>query len=145
MRSVVLNGSVCIAYAVLMVIALPYAETLLFKNRFDGQPMVWIGVAMWGIVTLAQLYGIPRAFLEAYGAFRTITGIAVASAALGFVIMVPALELLPPAYALLGLALSEAMTLALSFKAFRHRALTRGTSPAVEGLAVPASREGRPS
>lgn len=124
LRSVALNGSVCILYGMVMLVALPIIEDVLFKGRFHGEPMAWIGVAIWAIVTLAQLYGIPRAFLEASGAFRTITEIAVFSAVLGFVIMIPALKLLPPAYALIGLAVSEAMTLLLSVQAFRYRALT---------------------
>ena len=121
-RSIALNGSICIVYGVLMLFALPAIESVLFKGRFESDPMGWIGVAIWSIITLAQLYGIPRAFLEASGAFRTITGIAAASAALGFVVMIPALKLLPSAYALLGLSLSEAMTLLLSLRAFRYRA-----------------------
>lgn len=129
LRSVALNATVCIVYGLLMLVALPTIESLLFKGRFASEPMGWIGVAIWGIVTLAQLYGIPRAYLEASGAFRTITGIAVASAVLGFVLMIPALELLPPAYALVGLALSEALTLLLSIQAFRYQVLT--SSPGV--------------
>jgi O-antigen/teichoic acid export membrane protein len=118
-RSVALNGSLCAVYGALMLIALPPIEDVLFRGRFDDEPMGWIGIAIWSSVTLAQLYGIPRAFLEASGAYSTITQIAVASAGFGFVIMVPALKLLPPACALIGLAASEAMTLVLSVQAVR--------------------------
>lgn len=122
-RSIVIIGGVCVAYGALMLVALPEIEAVLFKGRFAGEPMGRIGFVVWGVVTLALLYTIPRAFLEASAAFRTITEVAIASAVLGFVIMVPAVMLLPSAYALLGLAVSEAVTLACSVWAFRDRVL----------------------
>ena len=110
----------------------------MFKGQFVGEPMGWIGFVVWGIVTLALLYTIPRAFLEASAAFRTITEVAIASAVLGFVIMVPALMLLPSAYALLGLAVSEAVTLACSVWAFRDRVLGHNEPvPEAAGLTKP--------
>lgn len=121
-RSAALIGGACFVYGAMMLVVLPTIETVLFKGRFDGEPMGWIGLGVWSIVTLALLYTIPRAFLEASAAFRTITEIAVVSAVLGFVITLPALVLLPSAYALLGLAASEALTLWLSVRAFRCRA-----------------------
>ncbi|KIU27453.1 membrane protein [Methylobacterium radiotolerans] len=120
-RSAAVIGGVCILYGAIMLVALPAIEAVLFKDRFDGEPMGWIGVGVWSIVTLALLYTIPRAFLEASAAFRTITEVALASAVLGFVIMVPALTLLPASFALVGLAASEAMTLLYSVQAFRVR------------------------
>ncbi len=98
----------------MMAAALPLVEDILFKGRFAGEPMGWIGLGVWAVVTVSLLYAIPRAYLEALGRFRTITAGAVASAALGFAIMVPALLLLPPATALLGLLASEIATLAWS-------------------------------
>ncbi|MBE7248549.1 MAG: hypothetical protein INR63_26690, partial [Actinomycetospora chiangmaiensis] len=101
--------------------------------RFAGEPMGWIGLGVWAVVTVSLLYAIPRAYLEASADFRTITAGAVASAALGFAIMVPALLLLPPATALLGLLASELATLGWSVEAFRGRArglgLRRATGP----------------
>ena len=91
----------------MMAEALPLIEEVLFKGRFAGEPMGWIGLGVWAVVTASLLYAIPRTYLEASAAFRTITAGAVASAALGFAIMVPALLLLPSATALLGLLASE--------------------------------------
>ncbi|MBE7204854.1 MAG: hypothetical protein INR70_44620, partial [Parafilimonas terrae] len=84
------------------------------------------GLGVWAVVTVSLLYAIPRAYLEASADFRTITAGAVASAAIGFAIMVPALLMLPPVTALLGLIASELATLAWSVEAFRGRA--RGLS-----------------
>ncbi|MGH1569748.1 hypothetical protein ACRAWG_02560 [Methylobacterium sp. P31] len=123
-RHAALLGSACLAYGVLMAAVLPLVEDVLFKGRFAGEPMGWIGLGVWAVVTVSLLYAIPRAYLEASAAFRTITAGAVASAALGFAIMVPALLLLPAATALVGLLASELATLAWSAGAFQTR--TRG-------------------
>ena len=124
-RMVVRYGGViacaCLAYGALMAAALPTIEHVLFKGRFSGEPMGWIGLGVWCVVTVSLLYAIPRAFLEASAAFRTIAAGAVASAALGFAIMIPLLELLPPATALAGLLASEIATLAWSVSALRTR------------------------
>ncbi|WP_010682763.1 hypothetical protein [Methylobacterium mesophilicum] len=125
-RHMVLLGSACLAYGAVMASALPLIEEILFKGRFAGEPMGWIGLGVWAVVTVSLLYAIPRAYLEASADFRTITAGAVASAAIGFAIMVPALLMLPPATALLGLIASELATLAWSVEAFRGRA--RGLS-----------------
>jgi hypothetical protein len=93
---------------------------VLFKGRFAAEPMGWIGLGVWAVVTTSLLYAIPRAYLEACAAFRTITAGAVASAALGFALMVPLLLMLPPATALLGLLASEIATLVWSVAAFRR-------------------------
>jgi O-antigen/teichoic acid export membrane protein len=118
-RHAALLGCACLGYGVVMAATLPLVEEVLFKGRFAGEPMGWIGLGVWAVVTVSLLYAIPRAYLEASSAFRTITAGAVASAALGFAIMVPALLLLPPATALLGLLASEIATLAWSVGAFR--------------------------
>ncbi|MGU3665175.1 hypothetical protein ACLBX9_13430 [Methylobacterium sp. A49B] len=125
-RHMVLLGSACLAYGAVMASALPLIEEILFKGRFAGEPMGWIGLGVWAVVTVSLLYAIPRAYLEASADFRTITAGAVASAAIGFAIMVPALLMLPPVTALLGLIASELATLAWSVEAFRGRA--RGLS-----------------
>ena len=63
---------------------------------------------------------------------------AIASAVLGFVIKVPAVMLLPSAYALLGLAASEAVTLVCSVWAFRERVLVHNEPvPEAVGLSKP--------
>ena len=107
-----------------MAALLPLIEQVLFKGRFAGEPLGWIGLGVWAVVTVSLLYALPRAYLEASAAFRTITAGAVASAALGFALMVPALLLLPAATALLGLLASEIATLAWSVAAFQR--LARG-------------------
>ena len=81
-------------------------------------PIGW-ALGVWAVVTTSLLYAIPRAYLEASAAFRTITAGAVASAALGFALMVPLLLLMPPDTALLGLLASEIATLIWSVGAFR--------------------------
>ncbi|MDP4005895.1 hypothetical protein [Methylobacterium sp. NEAU K] len=120
-RYALLIGCACLAYGVVMAMTLPLIEQMLFKGRFADERMGLIGLGVWAVVTVSLLYAIPRAYLEASAAFRTITAGAVASAALGFAIMVPLLLLLPPATALLGLLTSEAATLAWSVGAFRVR------------------------
>jgi O-antigen/teichoic acid export membrane protein len=128
-------GGICLAYGTLMLMALPAIEEVLFKGRFADEPMGWIGFATWSAVTLALLYAVPRTFLEASAAFRTITEVALVSALLGFAIMVPILAWLPSAYALLGLTASEALTLLLSVQAFRQR-----VSSSYNGVAGPLGR-----
>ncbi|CAM2949278.1 hypothetical protein JHFBIEKO_3024 [Methylobacterium mesophilicum] len=123
-RYVLLIAFACLVYGLLMAATLPLIERVLFKGRFAGEPMGWIGLGVWAVVTMSLLYAIPRAYLEASAAFRMITAGAVASAALGFALMVPLLLLLPPATALVGLLASEIATLAWSVAAFRG--LSRG-------------------
>ncbi|SFM20532.1 Membrane protein involved in the export of O-antigen and teichoic acid [Methylobacterium pseudosasicola] len=123
-RHVLLIGCACVVYGLVMAATLPLIEQVLFKGRFAGEAMGWIGLGVWAVVTTSLLYAIPRAYLEASAAFRTITAGAVASAALGFALMVPLLLLLPPASALLGLLASEIATLVWSVAAFR--VLSRG-------------------
>ncbi len=117
----------CLGYGAVMAAALPTIEHVLFKDRFSAEPMGWIGLGVWCVVTVSLLYAIPRAFLEASAAFRTITAGAVASAALGFAIMIPLLSLLPPATALAGLLASEIATLAWSVRALRARSTAAAT------------------
>ncbi len=112
----------CLAYGIVMAAALPMVERVLFKGRFAGEPMGWIGLGVWCVVTVSLLYAPARAYLEASAAFRTITAGAVASGALGFAIMIPLLEWLPPATAIAGLLASEIATLAWSVSALRARA-----------------------
>ena len=113
-RHVLLIACACLVYGLVMAATLPLIEQVLFKGRFAGEPMGWIGLGVWAVVTVSLLYAMPRAYLEASAAFRTITAGAVASAALGFALMVPLLLVLPPASALLGLLASEIATLAWS-------------------------------
>jgi len=120
MRHVLLIGCACLVYGLIMAATLPLIEQVLFKGRFAGEAMGWIGLGVWAVVTTSLLYAIPRAYLEACAAFRTITAGAVASAALGFALMVPLLLMLPPATALLGLLASEIATLVWSVAAFRR-------------------------
>ncbi|CAA2158024.1 hypothetical protein MBRA_03371 [Methylobacterium brachiatum] len=119
MRHVLLIGCACLVYGLVMAATLPLIEQVLFKGRFAAEPMGWIGLGVWAVVTTSLLYAIPRAYLEASAAFRTITAGAVASAALGFALMVPLLLLMPPDTALLGLLASEIATLIWSVGAFR--------------------------
>jgi O-antigen/teichoic acid export membrane protein len=134
LRNVTLLGGACLLYGGLMACALTLVEQILFKGRFAGQPMGWIGLGVWTVVTLSLLYAIPRAYLEASAAFRIITKGAVASAALGVAVMVPVLLLLPPATALLGLVASETATLIWSVSAFQR--LTRD-APRARPAGVP--------
>lgn len=129
MRQAALLGCVCLAYGAAMAALLPLIEQILFKNRFADEPLGWIGLGVWAVVTVSLLYALPRAYLEASAAFRTITAGAVASAALGFALMVPALLLLPAATALLGLLASEIVTLAWSVNAFRTLARAPHAEP----------------
>jgi O-antigen/teichoic acid export membrane protein len=128
-RQAALLGCACLAYGAAMAALLPLIEEILFKGRFADAPLGWIGVGVWAVVTVSLLYALPHAYLEASAAFRTITAGAVASAALGFALMVPALLLLPAATALLGLLASEIATLAWSVNAFRSLARMSHAAP----------------
>ena len=128
-RQAALLGCACLAYGAAMAALLPLIEEILFKGRFADAPLGWIGLGVWAVVTVSLLYALPRAYLEASAAFRTITAGAVASAALGFALMVPALLLLPAATALLGLLASEIATLAWSVNAFRSLARMSHAAP----------------
>ncbi len=121
LRSTALIGLACLAYGLAMWMALPIIESHLFNGRFVNEPMTGIGFGVWCVVTIALLYAIPRAFLEASAAFRVIAAGALVSAAVGFLIMVPSLLTLSPPFALIGLAVSECVTALWSAKAFRDR------------------------
>lgn len=144
LRSILLIGLACLAYGAAMWAALPIIEHHLFKGRFVDEPMAWIGFGVWCVVTISLLYAIPRAFLEASAAFRTIASGAMVSAAIGFAIMVPLLLTLPPAFALIGLAVSELSTVLWAAKAFRDRS-RRPDARVLEAVANLVSAEAPPS
>lgn len=118
LRSCALIGIACLVYGAAMWNLLPLTEHVLFKGRFSHEPMNWIGFGVWSVVTISLLYAIPRAYLEASGAFSTIATCAIASAVLGFAIMIPVLLTLPSAVALVGLVASEGLTALWSCTAF---------------------------
>ena len=124
-RSTALIGLACLVYGAVMWGLLPLIEEHLFKCRFDHEPMNWIGAGVWGVVTVSLLYAIPRAYLEASAAFRTIATGAIMAALLGFAVMIPALLMLPSAFAIGGLFASEVATAIWSGSAFRR--LARGS------------------
>ena len=121
LHSTALIGLACFAYGAAMWVALPIIESHLFKGRFTHEPMAGIGFGVWCVVTIALLYAIPRAFLEASAAFQVIAAGALVSAVVGFLIMVPLLLTMAPPFALIGLAVSECVTALWSAKAFRDR------------------------
>lgn len=143
-RSTVLVALACLAYGACMWVLLPVIEHELFRGRFNHEPMNWIGFGVWGIVTISLLYAIPRAYLEACAAFRTIATGAIVAAALGFVIMIPMLLTLPPVLALAGLAASELATALWSGHAFRSlsRSGDRPVLDAVSAMAEAAAPTG---
>lgn len=146
-RSTVLVALACLAYGACMWVLLPVIEHELFRSRFNHEPMNWIGFGVWSVVTISLLYAIPRAYLEACAAFRTIATGAIVAAILGFVIMIPMLLTLPPVLALAGLAASELATAIWSGNAFRHlsRSGDRPVLDAASAMAEAAApRAGEP-
>lgn len=125
-RSTVIIGLGCIVYGAGMWLCLPAIEHYLFKGRFLHEPMNLIGLGVWSVVTASLLYAIPRAFLEAAAAFRAIAYGAIVSAGLGFAVMIPILMTTLPAYALIGLLVSEMVTAVWCARAFAIRSLGAG-------------------
>lgn len=129
LRSTALIALGCLLYGFILIIALPIIEQHLFAGRFSHEPMGAIGVGVWAVVTVSLLYAIPRAYLEAACAFRTIASGALVSSALGFAVLMTVLMRLSPPWALLGLLTSEIATLVWSVAAFRDR--SRSADPAL--------------
>lgn len=126
-RSTAIIGAACLVYGAVMWSALPMIEETLFKGRFSHEPMGLIGLGVWSVVAVSLLYAIPRAFLEAAAAFRSIAYGATLAAGLGFAVMVPILSSAqPPAMALIGLLVSEIVTALWCARAFGLRSLGAG-------------------
>ncbi|UMY15558.1 hypothetical protein MMB17_12345 [Methylobacterium organophilum] len=139
-RSTVVIAVACLVYGAAMWGLLPLIEHSLFKGRFSHEPMNWIGFGVWSVVTISLLYAIPRAYLEASAAFRTIAWGAIAAAILGFAIMIPILLTRPAPFALTGLAASELATFLWSARHFRRLA-RRADRRVLESVAALAEAE----
>lgn len=126
MRSTAIIAAGCLAYGAAMLLALPMIERHLFKGRFDHEPMHWIAAGVFAAMLVSLLYAIPRAYLEACGAFRTIAWGSASAFLIGACIMIPVLLTMPSAFALLGLIASEAYILVWLGRAFRLIAAGRG-------------------
>lgn len=146
-RSTIVIAIASLIYGLAMWGALPIIEHYLFKGRFSHEPMNLIGFAVWGVVAISLLYAIPRAYLEASAAFRTIAWGAIAAACIGFAIMIPMLLTLPPHYALAGLAASELAVVfgsAIAFRKFARRADKRVLEAAAAVAEAEAPHEDAP-
>lgn len=113
-RSTALIIVACLVYGAAMWMLLPQIEHYLFKGRFSHEPMGWIGLGVWAVVTVSLIYAIPRAYLEASAAFKGIAMGAFVSAIIGFAVMIPLVMTMPPAFALAGLTASEMAVAAYS-------------------------------
>lgn len=133
-RSTAVIAVGCVLYGAAMLVALPMIELHLFKGRFDHEPMNWIAAGVWLAMLVSLLYAIPRAYLEACGAFRTIAWGSATAFVIGACIMIPVLLTLPSAFALLGLIASEAFIVLWLGRAFQQAAAGNDSS-ARSGLA----------
>ncbi len=146
-RSTVVIALGCLVYGAAMWIALPFIEEILFKGRFNHEPMNWIGLGVWAVMAISVLYAIPRAYLEASAAFRSIAWGAIVAALIGFAIMIPILLTLPSHVALLGLIASEFAIFvgsAQAFRRFARRADGRTLTAAALVAQAQAPRESDP-
>lgn len=147
-RSTAVIALGCLVYGAAMWFALPLIEQVLFKGRFGQEPMAWIGLGIWAVTTISLLYAIPRTYLEASAAFRSIAWGAVGAALLGFSIMIPMLLSLPSHTALLGLIASElasCLWYVLNFRRLARRADGAVLAAAALVSEAEAPREGDPA
>ncbi|HEX6114141.1 MAG TPA: hypothetical protein VFZ10_17710, partial [Geminicoccaceae bacterium] len=102
-------GTLLVAAAVFLFWA--PIETLLYRERYEDQPMAWI-VAGWIAITLCSALSTgPSSALQAFKSFRilalaTVVGSAVSLAAVGCILLV-----WPPAMTLAGVLLAQTFTL----------------------------------
>ncbi len=141
-RSTAVIAVGCLVYGAAMLVALPMIELHLFKGRFEHEPMNWIAAGVWGAMLVSLLYAIPRAYLEACGAFRTIAWGSATAFVIGACIMVPVLLTLPSAFALLGLIASEAFILLWLGRAFHRVAAGNDRAARAETSGLPLGAVG---
>ena len=101
-----LMSAVSLVYAGVLDAAFPLVRTYLFASMRDA-PVARIAVLLWAAAVLATIGAVPRALLEAAGAFRMIAAVTAWGAGVGLLVVLLTLRLGGPVDALLGLVLSE--------------------------------------
>lgn len=116
-------GIAAFLYGAAVLVALP----MLNAEVLQGAPIYVLGVSAWILFTIATVSVMPHITLEVLSAFRALAYLTFAAAAFGMAIILAILSVLPPAYALMGVAASEAVVLAGCVLLLRAR-LARGTA-----------------
>jgi hypothetical protein len=101
-----------LVYGAIVVIALPWMKI----QAFEGAPVQVLGYLAWAVQIVCLLYAMPRCALEAAKAFRTLAIINIGGAIVGMCVVVLALLISTPAWALAGALVSETMVLIACWK-----------------------------
>lgn len=104
-------GLVGLVYGAVIIIILPWIDS----HALQGSPVRLIGFFACVIYTMMMFYVMPRILLEVMTAFRTVALITAVAAVIGAALVVAILFVAPPANALAGGAVSEALVVAASW------------------------------
>ena len=102
----------CLAYGAALGLAWDRVAAWLYTPAFAGEPMGLITVLAWLTALLYIASMLPKAVLEAAGAFRTVAAATLASSLAGIVTVAALLAWSGPAWSLAGVVLAELITLA---------------------------------
>lgn len=115
----------CLAYGLGLALVLDPVEHRLFADRFAGEPLGLIAGLVGATVLLTMLYAAPKTLLETRRAFPELAAMALASATLGMAGVAVLVAFASPAWSMAGVAASEIVVLAWSWRV----ALCRATPP----------------
>lgn len=110
-------GTAAFLYGAAVLIGLPMLDT----EVLHGAPIYALGISAWILFTIATVSVMPHITLEVLSAFRALAYLTFAAAAFGMTVVLAILAVLPPAYALIGVAASEAVVLAGCMMLLRTR------------------------
>lgn len=102
----------CLAYGAVLWLGWDPIAARIHAPAFAGQPMGLITALAWATSLLYVASMLPKAVLEAAGAFRTVAAATLASALAGIVAVAALLAWSGPAWSLAGVVLAELITLA---------------------------------
>lgn len=102
----------CVAYGAVLRLGWEAIAARVYAPAFAGEPMGLITAFAWMTALLYIASMLPKAVLEAAGAFRTVAAATLASSLAGIVTVAALLAWSGPAWSLAGVVLAELITLA---------------------------------
>lgn len=136
-----LLATACLAYGAGLALVFDPIEHHLFADRFAGEPLGLIAGLVWATVMLTMLYAAPKTLIETRRAFPELAAMALASAGLGMAAVAWLVASASPAWSMAGVAASELVVLAWSWRAaLRPENRPAVSRPAGAPIALPLAR-----
>jgi O-antigen/teichoic acid export membrane protein len=136
-----LLAAACLAYGAGLALLFDAVEHRLFADRFADEPLGLIAGLVGATVLLTMLYAAPKTLIETRRAFPELAAMALASATLGMAGVAALVAFASPAWSMAGVAVSEVVVLAWSWRA-ALRPATQPVAPRLSAfrIALPPSR-----